>query len=134
VDRIEATARMVASAATSSPSLMIKASTDQGTYGVGQPFQILVTETNTGSQAVGITTASTSPVTITRQGIEVWRFTATRPSPAPAIVLPPAQSLEQTVVWPDQFTEHRGLLRTGTFLAHDILTELVATATFRIVR
>jgi hypothetical protein len=113
-------------------SLTVTAATDRPSYRMDQPVRITFTETNTGPTAVGVGVCGPSAVTITRQGIEVWRMPGPMVCPALALLLQPGQSRLDTVVWPGRFTEHSQLPRTGTFVIHGTLDGTPTSAVFRV--
>ena len=116
------------------PSLTVGAATGQTSYRIGQPIRSAVTETNTGPNALGVGVCGPSPVTITRQAIEVWRMPDLGVCPALALLLQPGQSRQYTVLWPGRFTEHTRLPRTGQFVVHATIDGTLVTTGFRIVR
>ncbi|MBV8265025.1 MAG: hypothetical protein JO252_01620 [Planctomycetaceae bacterium] len=115
-------------------SLAVSAATDRPSYRIGQPVRITFTETNTGPTAVGVDVGGPSAVTITRQGIEVWKMSGPMVFPTPALLLQPGQSRQDTIVWPGRFTEHTWLPMTGTFVVHGTLDGTPTSAVFRVER
>jgi hypothetical protein len=115
-------------------SLTVSAATDRPSYRIGQPVRITFTETNTGPNAVGVDVCGPIPVTITRQGIEVWRMSGPMAYPVPALLLQPGRSRQDTVVWPGRFTEHTQLPRAGTFVVQGTLDGTPTSAVFRVGR
>ena len=114
------------------PRLVVGITTDRAVYRVGRPVTITLTETNEGTEAAGVGVCGPSRVAISRQGVEVWQQPARGPCPALALLLPPGQSRQYTVIWPGRFNEHRGTPKAGLFLIQATLDGVSATATIRI--
>ena len=95
-------------------NLALQVTASQAVYHAGQPVRLTITETNTGSQPVGVMAYGPESLIVTRNGKPVWRSPIV-PVPMLEMLLPPGQSRTLTAVWPGGFNVNRGLPHGGTF-------------------
>jgi hypothetical protein len=121
-------------------SLQYTLTSDRSVYQVGQPINLVFTETNTSNQAV---TADVSPVdfTISQSGASVWESNpANNNQPPTSESLLPGQSVSQSVSWngTGTFSSGGGFQRPrpinffGTFVVTNPNAPPGLTATFQI--
>jgi hypothetical protein len=103
------------------PALLVSVTTERGSYRVGQPVHITINEA--APAALG---GSTPRVTVSRQGVEVWK--------APKRAVTTGEVRQYTLTWPGRFTEHPRTPRTGLFLIQATLDGATATTAIRIGR
>jgi hypothetical protein len=114
--------------------LNVSVTTDRGSYRVGQPVRITVTETNTGTEAVEVGVCGPDRVAVTRQGVVVWRSVDRQACIQVVLLLEPGQSRQFTVNWPGRFNEHLRTPKTGLFLIQSTLDGASGATTIRIGR
>ena len=119
--------------APTSATLTLKVKASQAVYGVGQPVRLTITETNTGSQPVGVMVYGPESVTVTRNGKAVWRSPVV-PVPQVMMLLPPGQSRTLEAVWPGTFNVNSGQPHTGTFTITVRQDNTTAATSVKVVR
>jgi hypothetical protein len=116
-------------------SLAVSVATDQASYHVGSPVTITITETNTGNTPAAVEAGNPESVSITRNGVEVWRFGNSGPTPVlPVSLLEPGTSRQFTVVWPGRFTEHARQAKAGAFIVRATVDGTSGASAFRIIK
>jgi hypothetical protein len=114
--------------------LVVSLTTDRASYRAGQPVHITLFETNTTAAAIAVSASGASSVSITRQGVAVWKKPARGAGAHASILLNPGQSRQITLAWPGQFNQHPATHRTGLFLITATVDRVAASATIRIDR
>jgi hypothetical protein len=115
------------------PALKATVTADRAVYRVGQQVLLTITETNTGTQPVGVLVYEPESVTVTRDGKAVWQ-SPLRPIPMIMTLLGPGQSRTLTSSWPGTFNVNTSQPRTGTFIITVRLDNTTAATTVNVVR
>lgn len=132
---VAVTSVAVAPAATSS-SITLTLTTDKSAYQVGQPVQMTLTETNTGTQAIQIADGpSIDGFLVSQNGATIWSSNAgIQPMFIREVTLNPGQSLTLTATWDGHPSSNSPLggessaTPTGTFQVSSQVSQDGATA------
>ena len=121
----------VTSPISAKPKLTVTAS--KAVDKVGQPVRLTITETNTGSQPIGVMVYGPESVTVSRNGKAVWR-SPVLPVPLIMMLLQPGQSRTLQAVWPGTFNINKGQPHTGMFTITVRQDNAVAVTNVKVVR
>jgi len=113
--------------------LKLTVTASQAVYERAQPVTLTITETNIGSQPVGVMGYGPEKVTVRRDGKPVWRSLG-GPFPLVMMLLQPGQSRVLDAVWPGTFNVNKGQPHTGKFTITVRQDNVMAVTSVKIVR